>query len=237
MRRATLTALGEAPCWWRWFGSPRGLGRWAGSQIGTPRRGVVDRRTATLLYAGWDRRPAMRRKVPLTRRAPAPRQPSHRTGGDRSCSGGAPARRAAASHPAAEHGDRWAGHAGRSQRSGRHLGPHKPGGLAGDRGSDHVLGVLAGGQAPEASAQPQLRGPGAAQARPRRGRGLGGPGPGGVRGAQARRRGGPSRPRPTQASWARRWALPVLVICPRRVDVPLEYSLGTRPQKPVNAAA
>ena len=38
-------------------------------------------------------------------------------------------------------------------------------------------------------------------------------------------------------SWARRWALPVLVMWPRRVEVPLEYSEGTRPQNPVNAAA
>jgi hypothetical protein len=186
-----------------------------GSQIGTPRRSMVDRRTATLMYADRNRRPAMRRKVPLTKRAPAPRQPSQSTGGDRSCSGGAPTRRAAASHPAAEQGDRWAGHAGRSQLSGRHLCPHEPGELAGDCGDDHVLGVLTGGQALEAPAQPQA-------ARPRRGPGLQGPGPCGVRGAPARRRGGASRPRPTQASWARRWALPVVVICPRRVDVPLE---------------
>ena len=45
--------------------------RWSGSRGGTPRRDVVDRRTATLMYAGWDRRSAMRRKVPLTSHAPA----------------------------------------------------------------------------------------------------------------------------------------------------------------------
>jgi hypothetical protein len=38
-------------------------------------------------------------------------------------------------------------------------------------------------------------------------------------------------------SWPRRWALPHLVMWPRHVDVPLEYSEGTRPQNPVNAAA
>ncbi len=40
---------------------------WPGSVIGTPRRGMVDRRTATLMYAGRDRRSATRRKVPLTK--------------------------------------------------------------------------------------------------------------------------------------------------------------------------
>ena len=39
---------------------------WAGSLVGTPRRGMVDRRTATLMYAGRDRRSTTRRKVPLT---------------------------------------------------------------------------------------------------------------------------------------------------------------------------
>src|SRR6266516_981979 len=207
------------------------MGTWGrpGSQIGTPRRGMVDRRTATLMYADRNRRPAMRRKVPLTKRAPAPRQPSHSTGGDRSCSGGAPTRRAAASHPAAEQSDRWAGHAGRSQLSGRHLCPHEPGELTGDCGDDHVLGVLTGGQAPETPAQPQLRGPGAGQ--DCRVQAL-------VAFAELEPDGGAVLVGPADStSWARRWALPVLVMCPRRVDVPLEYSLGTRPQKPVNAAA
>ena len=44
--------------------------------------------------------------------------------------------------------------------SGRHLGPKEPGKLPSDRGDDHVLGVLAGGQPTEAPAQPQLGGPG-----------------------------------------------------------------------------
>ena len=54
--------------------------------VGTPRRGMVDRRTATLMYAGRNRRSAPRRKVPLTKRAPA--WPAHSTGGDRSCRDG-----------------------------------------------------------------------------------------------------------------------------------------------------
>jgi hypothetical protein len=35
----------------------------------------------------------------------------------------------------------------------------------------------------------------------------------------------------------RRWGLPALVIWPRWVELALEYSEGTRPQKPANAAA
>jgi hypothetical protein len=52
----------------------------AGPDDGHPAPGVVDRRTATLMYAGWDRRSAMRRKVPLTSCAPA--EPAQSTGGD-----------------------------------------------------------------------------------------------------------------------------------------------------------
>jgi hypothetical protein len=72
--------------------------------------------------------------------------------------------------------------------SGRHLGPTEPGELPSDRGDDHVLGVLAGGQATKAPAQPQLGRPGpgdhlgiqallaAAQVDPDRGPVLVGPG-------------------------------------------------------------
>jgi hypothetical protein len=72
--------------------------------------------------------------------------------------------------------------------SGHHLGPKEPGELPGDRGDDHVLGVLAGGQTTKAAAQPQLGRPGpghhlgiqallaAAQVGPDRGPVLVGPG-------------------------------------------------------------
>jgi len=43
---------------------------------------------------------------------------------------------------------------------GGHLGPQEPGQLAGDRDDHHLPDVLAGGQAAEATAQPQLGGPG-----------------------------------------------------------------------------
>jgi hypothetical protein len=127
---------------------------WAGLVVGTPRRGMVDRRTATLMYAGRNRRSAPRRKVPLTKRAPA--WPAQSTHGDRSCRDGAPARGAAGGHRGADPGgDRWL-----VTMSGRHLGPQEPGELAGDGGDDHILGVLAGGQPTKAAAQPQLGRPG-----------------------------------------------------------------------------
>jgi hypothetical protein len=91
-----------------------GLGGWHAAP------GMVDRRTATLMYAGRNRRSATRRKVPLTKRAPA--WPAQSTHGDRSCSDGAPARRAAGGHPGADPGgDRWP-----VAMSGRHLGHRKP---------------------------------------------------------------------------------------------------------------
>ncbi len=37
---------------------------WPGGRVGTTRQGMVDRQTTTLMYAGWDRRSAIRRKVP-----------------------------------------------------------------------------------------------------------------------------------------------------------------------------
>lgn len=65
---------------------------------GTTRRDGVDRLTATLLFAGWDRTSAMRRTLPLTRFATA--WPWHRAPGDRSWGGGVPARRGHCTFPA-----------------------------------------------------------------------------------------------------------------------------------------
>jgi hypothetical protein len=77
-----LVSGGRGVLWWWRSG---GLGD------GTTRRDGVDRLAATLIFAGWDRTSAMRRKVPLTRFATV--RPWHRAPGDRSCSGGVPARR------------------------------------------------------------------------------------------------------------------------------------------------
>jgi hypothetical protein len=204
----------------------RGGGRVGSGSLwdGTTRRDGVDRLAATLILAGWDRTSAIRRKVPLTSFASA--RPRQRTPGDRSCSGGVPAR-----------GGR--GHLlGRSRAvsgsvvgsGGGHLGPQEPGELPGDGRGDDALGGLAGGQPVEAARQALLRRPRPGDDRRGRGRVGGRPTP-------PRPRGGAGRTRPTQASWARRWALPALVSRPRWTRLPLESSLGTSPQNPMNAFA
>jgi len=82
-----------------------GSGRrwWAGSGVGTTRRRGMGRWPARLMDAGWDRRSAVRRKVPRPSVAPA-RGWWQRRAGDRSCSGGAPARRGGHDHSLT---DRW----------------------------------------------------------------------------------------------------------------------------------
>ena len=116
----------------------------------TTRRDGVDRLTATLIFADWDRTSAIRRKVPLTRFASV--RPRQRTPGDRSCSGGVPARRGR-------------GHLlGRSRAvnglgSGGHLGPQEPGELPRDGRGDDALGVLTSSQPAEAGGQALLRRP------------------------------------------------------------------------------
>src|SRR5215211_8450915 len=128
---------------------------WAGPVVGMTRRRGMGRLPARLMFAGWDRRSAVRRKVPLTSHAPALAW-WHRTGGDRPCNGGAPARHGGHGHHSADHcGDRrWSG------MLGDHLGPQEAGQLAGDRDDHQLLGVLAGVQVAEAAAQAQLRLPG-----------------------------------------------------------------------------
>jgi hypothetical protein len=87
---AAWTALGDRVVGWCAVAEP--VRWWPSSRVGTTRRGMVDRQATTLMYAGRDRRSALRRKVPLTRNA-AGRTGTHNTDGDRSCDGGAPARR------------------------------------------------------------------------------------------------------------------------------------------------
>jgi hypothetical protein len=188
---------GEPACRWR-SGGFRG---------GTTRREGVDRLPATLIFADWDRTSAIRRKVPLTIVAWA--MPWHRALGDRSPSGGVPARRADRVHLL-----------GRSQvvnlgwwRSGGqavggHLGPQEPGELPGDRGRDDALGVLAGRPA-RGTARTGAAG------LPTPGRRPLGAGPAGGGRSRRRPRDGADTTRPTQASWARRCALPALVSRPR----------------------
>src|SRR5512132_4453196 len=129
---------------------------WPGSTIGKPRRGMVDRRTATLMYAGRNRRSATPRKVPQAKRAPARWWPSQSTHGIGPAAT-APRRSLRLAVTVAPIS---AVTVGQQASLGRHLRPQEPGELPGDRGGDHVLGVLAGGQPPEAPTQPQLRRPG-----------------------------------------------------------------------------
>ena len=127
---------------------------WPDGRDGTTRRSMVDRQATTLMCAGWDRRSAIRRKVPLTDIVVGVAG-GHSSDGGRSCDGGAPARRDDQRTFLADP-KQMGGMAG---ISGGHLGPQEPGQLAGDRGGDHVLGGLAGCQAAESAAQAQLRCP------------------------------------------------------------------------------
>src|SRR4029450_764768 len=113
---------------------------WTGPVVGMTRRRGVGRLPARLMFAGWDRRSAGRRKGPPTSPAPGitwwPR-----TAGDRPCSGGAPARHGGHDHHSADHcGDRL-----RRGMLSNHLGPQEAGQLASDRDDHQLLGVLAGG--------------------------------------------------------------------------------------------
>ena len=107
----------------------------------------MDRKTATLMYAGRNRKSSMRRTVPLTKRAsggpvgigktgifPAPAVPRRS-----SLTRSPPSRK--------------------RSRSRRHLGPQEPGELPRDRGGDDGLGVLTRGEPAEPRAEPELRSP------------------------------------------------------------------------------
>jgi hypothetical protein len=192
---------------------------WAGPVVGMTRRRGVGRWPARLMFAGWDRRSAVRRKVPRTKHTPGWAW-WHRTAGDRSCSGGAPARHGSHDHSGA---DRWSDRLGLGML-GDHLGPQEPGQLAGDGDDRHLPALLAGMQAAEAATQAQLRLPragdlfwwqallAAAQLQGGLGSMLVGPGRLDQLGAQR--------------------ALPHLVMRPRQVELPLEYSLGSARRTP-----
>jgi hypothetical protein len=128
----------------RWPGAASGPGRRPGEAGAARRGGVVADATARLIFACRDRRPAVRRTVPLTYGESRLAQNMY---GDHSCRGvrpGAP--------PAS------AGSAG-------HLGPHEPGQLAGDRHGSHPGRLAAGGELAVGGVQPLLRLPGPGQRR------------------------------------------------------------------------
>jgi hypothetical protein len=118
------------------------------------RRDRVGRRTATLMYAGSDRRSAMRRMVPLTRRASA-LAGWHRADGDLPCCGGVPTHGGGLAHrPAGEMrsvAERFI--------SRRHLAPEEPGELSSDRGGDDPVRGLPCRETAELPAEMELSTP------------------------------------------------------------------------------
>ena len=107
----------------------------------------VGRRTATLMYAGSDRRSAMRRMAPLTRIASA-YAGWHRSHGDLPCCGGVPAHGGGLAHlPAGEFASwvEWL-------ISGGHLAPQEAGKRSRDRGGDDLVRRLSCSETTELSA-------------------------------------------------------------------------------------
>ena len=93
------------------------------------------RRTATLMFAGWDRKMTMRRTVPLTEIASGPGGPgSHSPNGDLLCRGGGPVHGGDLAHDPAE--GRASGKS--SISGGDHLGPQEAGELPGLGGHHDV---------------------------------------------------------------------------------------------------
>ena len=99
------------------------------------RRVQVDRRTTTLMYAGSNRRSAMRRMVPLTNGASRSAPESHSWNGDLPCCGGAPAHGEVLAHLRATKRASWTI---LLLISCGHLGPEEAGELTGD-GGDHYF--------------------------------------------------------------------------------------------------
>lgn len=115
--------------------------------------------SARLMYAGRDRRSAMRRLAPLTEGAHHDGGGGHSPYGDRSCCGVDSAR--GGLDP--EHGqpgllEEAVSMSGRG--AGGHLGPDEPGEFAGDRGDHDIAAGPAGIEPAESAGQPRLRGPG-----------------------------------------------------------------------------
>src|SRR3984957_8622486 len=77
------------PGWRLLHSSPAARGRWAGKDS-TVRRDETSGLAARLMYAGQNRRRALRRELPQTDRGRL-MAPGHSPHGDRSCCGGVPA--------------------------------------------------------------------------------------------------------------------------------------------------
>ena len=153
------------------------------------------RRTATLMFAAWDRKMTMRRTVPLTELASGHEGPGSRSrNGDLLWRGGGPVHGGRLAHDFAEGRASWM-----VGMSGDHLAHKKP-------ASSRATAVAT-----------TLRELSVAVRRRRMT-------------APAAGRCGWDQADSTRA--ARRWTLPVLVIRPRLVRSPEEYSVGVSPQKP-----
>ena len=189
-------------------------GRWRPGRVGAVRRGgMVACATASLIYACRDRRSVFRRAGPRT---DIGRWVAQGVRGDRPCHGvrpGAPP----GSRGRDGHRVSWSSRPIRTRRArGRSRSPPP-------RGSSRAGSAWRRWRA--AAAAPSTSGP----ASPPRTR------PAGAA-VWPRSRAGAGTPRPPRS--ARRGpARPALVIAPRRVRAPLEYSEGVRPVNPMNAGA
>ncbi len=122
---------------------------------GSVMRRAANGLAARLMYAGRDRRRALRRELPHTDRGGS--RCGHSRHGDRFCSGGCPAHDGVLAH--AQPGRMERAEKG-AMSGGGHLGPHEAGELSRD-GGDHGLAVgLSGVEAMELAAQTSLGGPG-----------------------------------------------------------------------------
>jgi hypothetical protein len=88
---------------WRLLLADAGNG-WRPAVLWATRRSAVDRRTATMLYASWDRSMSMRRWLTQNRGVHdgLDRAVGYNAGEDRFCCGGAPARREGVGHGCAD---------------------------------------------------------------------------------------------------------------------------------------
>jgi hypothetical protein len=129
---------------------------WRTSKNSTMRRERVERPSATLMYAGSNRRSAMRRMVTLTRCASRIPPGLHSPSGDLPGCGGIPAHGEVLAHLPVEKRASWS----IEFMSCGHFGPQIPRELTGDGGDHDVAGAFALGQPSECATESELGCPG-----------------------------------------------------------------------------